>query len=97
MNCPFPVSSRWSSKRLTGWPAPKRMLPGRIFISLSFELLVGLGGVLAVFRRETTRAAIPGWSEGPDLRMPLHPGESRDSGFDAGASPRNDETGSQAP
>src|SRR5215475_10025402 len=84
MNCPFPVSSLWSSKRLTGWPAPKRILPGRIFISLSFELLVGLGRVLAVFQRETTRAVIPGWSEGPDP-------ESRDSGFDADASPRNDE------
>jgi len=29
---------------LIGWPAPKRILPGRMFISLSFELLVGLGG-----------------------------------------------------
>src|SRR5215207_8672181 len=54
MNCPFPVSSLWSSKRLTGWPAPKRILPGRMFINLSFELPVGLGGVLAVFPPETT-------------------------------------------
>src|SRR6185369_10397602 len=56
MNCPFPVSSLWSSKRLTGWPAPKRILPGRMFISLSFELLVGLSGVLAAFLPETTHS-----------------------------------------
>src|SRR5258707_8440719 len=56
MNCPFPVSSLWSSKRLTGLPEPKRILPGRIFISLSFELIVGLGGVLAGFGDETTRS-----------------------------------------
>jgi hypothetical protein len=31
-------------------------LPGRMFISLSFELLVGLGGVLAVFPPETTHS-----------------------------------------
>src|SRR3954471_5314855 len=34
MNCPFPVSSLRSSKRLTGCPAPKRKLPGRMFIPL---------------------------------------------------------------
>src|SRR6202035_1592432 len=39
MKFPFPVSRRWSSRRLTGLPAPKRRLPGRIFISLSFEFL----------------------------------------------------------
>ena len=39
MNCPFPVSSRSSSRRLTGCPAPKRILPGRMFISLSVEFL----------------------------------------------------------
>ena len=32
MNCPRPVTSRWSSRRLTLSPAPKRMLPGRMFI-----------------------------------------------------------------
>jgi hypothetical protein len=31
-------------------------LPGRMFISLSFALLVGLGGVLAVFPPETTHS-----------------------------------------
>src|SRR5882762_11147103 len=35
-------------------------------------------------------AVIPGWSEGPDLRCAMHIGESRDAGFDADASPRND-------
>src|SRR4029079_19016465 len=73
MNSPFPVSSLWSSKRLTGWPAPKRILPGRMFMSLSLELLVGWGGVVAVFRCEPTRAVIPGWSEGPDLRGAIAP------------------------
>ena len=36
----------------------KRILPGRMFISLSFELLVGLGGVLAVFPPETTHSFV---------------------------------------
>jgi hypothetical protein len=27
---------------LTGWPAPKRILPGRIFIDLSFKSLAGV-------------------------------------------------------
>src|SRR4051812_19092323 len=35
MNWPVPVNSRWSSSRLTGWPAPKRILPGRMFIRAS--------------------------------------------------------------
>src|ERR1700691_6224473 len=53
MNCPFPVSSRWSSRRLTGWPAPKRILSGRIFIDLSFRDFVGV--VLVLFWLETPR------------------------------------------
>jgi hypothetical protein len=28
---------------LTGWPAPKRILPGRIFIRESLSRFVGLG------------------------------------------------------
>src|ERR1700761_1463836 len=39
MKFPLPVSSRWSSRRLTGLPAPNRRLPGRMFISLSFAFL----------------------------------------------------------
>jgi len=58
MNCPFPVSNRWSSRRLTGLPAPKRRLPGRMFISLSFESFEPLGGVLADFEGETTKAVV---------------------------------------
>src|ERR1700747_2161340 len=46
MNCPFPVSSRWSSRRLTGWAAPERILPGRIFIDLSFRDFCWIGLVL---------------------------------------------------
>jgi carbon-monoxide dehydrogenase large subunit len=39
LEAPFPVSSRSSSRRLTGLPAPNRRLPGRMFISLFFEFL----------------------------------------------------------
>src|SRR6266436_6886083 len=55
MNCPFPVSSLWSSRRLTGWPAPKRILPGRMFISMSLESFLLDGVVLVLFLIETTR------------------------------------------
>jgi hypothetical protein len=37
---------------LTGWPAPKRILPGRIFIDLSFRDFVGV--VLVLFLAQTT-------------------------------------------
>src|SRR5262249_28808979 len=39
MKCPLPVISRWSSRRLGDLPAPKRRLPGRMFISGCSEFL----------------------------------------------------------
>src|ERR1700730_15566356 len=88
MNCPFPVSSLWSSKRLTGLPAPKSILPGRIFISLSFELLVGLGGVLAGFGADTTHRRHSGM-----VRRTRPQGCNCTPEVRCFGSPRNDEMG----
>src|SRR6202161_4397036 len=60
MKWPLPVSSRWSSRRLTGWPAPKRRLPGRMFIALSLRFRQTANVADRQGTRQALSAVIPG-------------------------------------
>src|SRR3984885_343429 len=97
MKWPLPVSKRWSSRRLTGWPAPNRRLPGRMFIALFLGILSG---------RQCSRQArnrpspyLPSFRGASATSEPgIYAAEGMLGAMDSGLSPdgllRNDEEGS---